>query len=215
MKMDNLFTRASRIQLLFRLWSLFYDNPVFQRPVYGRVHHRLLEKAKNLKADTILDTGCGTGELLLKLAGSRPEATIVGLDLSLEMLQVARKKDFGPASVHLIEQSVYSLPFKDESFDLITNTISSHWYTEFDRAFCEFKRVLKPGGMLLMASISNWGLYRIPGPWQNQLKTLHSTYLSPPHQRDAMETAGFQIISVQAISPWPTWLFEAQKPRIF
>jgi len=213
MKKDIIFTGPNRVQLLFRLWSLFYDNPVFQRPIYGRVHHQLIKKIKDIKADRILDAGCGTGELLLKLARHRPEAEIVGLDLSLEMLQVARNKDYGITAVYFIEQSVYSLPFREDSFDLITNTISSHWYKEFDRAFQEFARVLKPGGKLLMASMSNWGLHHIPGPWQKQLKTLHSTYLSPSIQKEALEKAGFQIISVEAISPWPTWLYVAYKPR--
>jgi len=124
---------------------------------------------------------------------------------------MANKKNYGHTRVHLAQQSVYSLPFKDNSFDLITNTVSSHWYREIGRAMSEFARVLKPGGRLVMACLTNYGMYHFPGPWQGQLKTLHSTFLSPAAQKQSLEEAGFQVTSMEAIFPWPTWLFVARK----
>ncbi len=204
---DNvLLSTKSRILLLFRIWSAFYDNPLLQNLFYGPIHKMLLQKISDLHPEAILDAGCGTGELLLRFSAQWPEATIIGLDLSRPMLKVARQKEYGAASVSLVEQSVYDLPFKDEAFDLITNTISSHFYLDFDQALSEFSRVLKPGGRLLMGSLSNGVLQYLPGPWQDQLKTVHSTYRSLRNQRRALEKANFHVASIHPL-PGPVWLY--------
>lgn len=104
--------------------------------------------------DSVLDVGCGTGEVTL-LAKSRAKAgSVYGIDPAPEMIAVARKKaarkrleiDF---RVGVIE----ALPFSDSSMDVVTSSLMMHHLPENlkVRGLAEIYRILKPGGRLLIA----------------------------------------------------------------
>lgn len=99
----------------------------------------------------ILDIGCGTGELLFQLQ-SRMTADFAGLDLSDNMLQIARQK-MGK-DVELRQGDAENLPWEASRFDLVCCTLSFHHYPQPKKALAEMRRVLKPGGMLLLADIT-------------------------------------------------------------
>jgi len=138
-------SRTSRVVTpLFQLWSHVYDARFFQR-FYGSIHDRILARAP-AEVRAALDVGCGTGELVVKLARRYPGARIVGVDISAAMLRQARQKDHGAAAVELLEGSVYTLPFPDASFDLVTNTISSHFYRDLHRRRARARARGRAGG---------------------------------------------------------------------
>lgn len=108
-----------------------------------------------VKADTrMLDMGCGTGELLVLAA--RAGATVIGVDISEEMLSIARKRfqsaDIAGTFYHAGVTELDTL-FADNSFDLITSTlVFSELYSEERKwALSEFARLLKPTGLLVLA----------------------------------------------------------------
>ena len=210
---DKAYAVNQRVALLFKIWSKFYDHPWPQKLFYGKVHQVLLNKTLELQPDQILDAGCGTGELMTKMARRWPAVNLTGLDLSHQMLAVARDKSFACPSTHLLEGTVYQIPAATQQFDLITNTISSHFYMQFDQALNEFYRVLKPGGTLAMASMGNGLLRFIPGPWQEALTIPDASYRSPAKQRAEMEAAGFMVESISPL-PFMSWLYIAKKPKL-
>ena len=112
--------RAHRKRLRFRI----IDGP--QLALAARARGRVLE------------LGCGTGRLLGQLP--RPG---VGVDLSMESLRVARGR--GLAGV---AGDAHRLPFRDGSFDVVMAGNASFRYLDYDRAFAECARVLRPGGWL-------------------------------------------------------------------
>jgi SAM-dependent methyltransferase len=96
---------------------------------------------------TVLDAGCGTGGLLLRLAQARPEATLVGLDIDAGAATVARGKSGRAVCVG----SVARLPFADASFDAILSAdVLCHRGVDEPAALAGFRRCLKPGGALLL-----------------------------------------------------------------
>lgn len=208
---DRVESARRRVQEFFDRVSRVYDNPLVQAAYYRRVQRKTLEAAARRApaAQAVLDVGTGTGELFRLLSERYPDAKLVGLDLSGEMLEKARAKDFGGAQVAFVQGSVYELPFGDNAFDLITNTISSHFYLDFDRALSEIRRVLAPGGHLLMASLSNGPLARFPNPWQDELVGLHARFRSPGHQIRQMARAGLNVVRVERLVR-PTHLFVAK-----
>lgn len=117
------------------------SNGRMSRTAYGPI----LERLGGIKYGSILDVGCGTGELL-SLTGSR--ASKAGIDISPEMIAVARKK-LGSAA-DLKEGDSASLPWAGESFDVVMSNFSFHHYTDPSAVAGEMMRVLKGGGSLII-----------------------------------------------------------------
>jgi ubiquinone/menaquinone biosynthesis C-methylase UbiE len=137
-------------------WAPYYD---FMVEVTSLGHASMLRRmtvdnALIRPGDSVLDVGCGTGDVAL-LAKTRTKAGKVhGIDPSPEMIAVARSKaarkkqeiDF---RVGVIE----TLPFPDASLDVVTSSLMMHHLPEDlkARGLAEVYRTLKPGGRLLIA----------------------------------------------------------------
>jgi SAM-dependent methyltransferase len=97
----------------------------------------------------LLDVGCGTGEITMRLAGLYPGASLVGVDLIARHLELGRRRcaAFG-SRVAFREADAFALPFADASFDLV---VCRHMLQAVPRpheAMAEMVRVLRPGGRL-------------------------------------------------------------------
>jgi ubiquinone/menaquinone biosynthesis C-methylase UbiE len=101
--------------------------------------------------DRVLDVGCGTGELLTRLAAKYPEARLAGLDPVPEMLKVARRKL--SAKVELRVGWANELPWPDDSFDIVVSCNMFHYITHPVEAVREMERVLRPRGKMV---ITDW-----------------------------------------------------------
>ncbi len=102
--------------------------------------------------NTILDAGCGTGALMKKL---NKFGEIWGIDASSEALKFAKQNKVR----NIKKASVENIPFKDDLFDAVVSIdVLYHKAVKNDvRALSEFRRVLKPGGLLIVKSPAhNW-----------------------------------------------------------
>lgn len=123
-----------------------YDNSYdgrFVRCMYREV----VRRAAALPGDSVLDLGCGTGNLIRLLREVKP-ADYFGADLSGQMIREA-KRNLGPEA-ELVAADAAALPYKDGQFDIVICNASFHHYTEPERAVAEIRRVLKPGGTLIL-----------------------------------------------------------------
>ena len=102
-------------------------------------------------APHILDVGCGTGALLEKLRHAFPDAVLHGIDISPNMLAIARNKNI--PDVVLNEGDAENLPYDNGSFDMITCCSSFHHYPNPQKAIAEFRRVVRPGGNLIICDM--------------------------------------------------------------
>jgi len=98
------------------------------------------------KTGKILDVGCGTGNVLLQLAGEGRE--LYGADISENMVRVAREKLGTNASIAVA--NVEKLPFDSTFFDILICNASFHHYPSPEKALAEMNRVLKPNGQLVI-----------------------------------------------------------------
>jgi demethylmenaquinone methyltransferase/2-methoxy-6-polyprenyl-1,4-benzoquinol methylase len=99
----------------------------------------------------ILDLATGTGDLAIGLARRMPRAAVTGVDLSPEMLEVARRKVARrgiPNITALIEGDAEALPFADGVFDAVTVGFGVRNFGNIPAGLAEIYRVLRPGGQV-------------------------------------------------------------------
>ncbi|MFN4166424.1 MAG: class I SAM-dependent methyltransferase [Ferrovibrio sp.] len=95
----------------------------------------------------LLDAGCGTGGLLARLKAARPDLTLFGLEFDPEAAAIAAAKTGLPVQTG----SVNALPFDDGAFDAVVSAdVLCHAGVDQTAALAEFRRCLKPGGLLLL-----------------------------------------------------------------
>ncbi len=109
---------------------------------------RELDAARLPPDAQILDAGCGTGGLVLRLRPLAPHRRWTGLDYSAIACDLARQR-LGPA-VPIHQGSITALPFADASFDALVTADVLCQIDDASPAIAEFARVLRPGGLLVL-----------------------------------------------------------------
>lgn len=106
----------------------------------------------------VLDVGCGTGTRAQSIFSSIPWARVYGIDVSPEMVKIAREKNFE----RVVQSDMRQIPFPDNYFDVVTCLFNVMGYLptpqERMRAFKEVKRVLKPEGLFFVDFMNRWHL---------------------------------------------------------
>jgi ubiquinone/menaquinone biosynthesis C-methylase UbiE len=123
---------------------------LFMRPEY---RFTAAQVVRSVIRGRILDIGTGSGRLILDLAKRNPELVMTGVDVSSDMLCLARR-NFSRAGViqkiELVEANAVRLPFKDNSFDAVVSYASLHHWRQPQAVFNEMWRVVRPGGTILV-----------------------------------------------------------------
>jgi ubiquinone/menaquinone biosynthesis C-methylase UbiE len=143
----------------FDQWALSYDrswlNELVFYPSVRACHEEILrwQAGRGAAPYGLLDVGCGTGKLLVSLARDPAARLLVGLDYSPAMARRAAEKaatvsDDGRMTIVVGDSQ--RLPFADRAFDVVTCCNSFHHYPHQDLVAQEFRRVLRPGGLLVL-----------------------------------------------------------------
>jgi ubiquinone/menaquinone biosynthesis C-methylase UbiE len=124
--------------------------------------------------DTVLDIACGTGEFERLLLTEYSCQQIIGIDISEEMLAIAKLKCSAYPQVSFQTASASRLPFDSNSFDVIVSANSFHYFDEPLAALKEIRRVLKPDGKVI---ILDWCKdYLVCKIWDLVLKVFDPAY---------------------------------------
>jgi ubiquinone/menaquinone biosynthesis C-methylase UbiE len=147
------FSQATTGRLIH--WAAGYDLLawVFMLGRERAFRERLIDLARVQPGEVVLDVGCGTGTLAI--AAKRrvgPAGSVYGIDASPEMItRASTKATKANVDVAFKKAIVEALPFPDEYFDAVFNTLMLHHLPSKAREQCarEMLRVLKPGGRVL------------------------------------------------------------------
>jgi len=136
---------ASRYDLATRVMSLGRDAAWKQA---------LVAALPDLPSPVCVDLACGTGDVAFLLAGRYPRGVVTGLDLSAQMLAIARERNRF-TNVRFERGDLCDLPFPDGSADVVTGSYALRNAPDLREALAEVRRVLKPGGVAAFLDFSN------------------------------------------------------------
>lgn len=144
-KIDENYTEKMNTEYdwMAKLYGLF----LFVFPLWKMWISRVIPYISGKK---VLEVSFGSGYLMAKY-GKNNQYEITGIDYNKKMIEVTQKKIMSKRiTAELIQGNVEELPFPDNSFDTVINTMAFTGYPDGDKALCELKRVLKPRGKLLL-----------------------------------------------------------------
>jgi demethylmenaquinone methyltransferase/2-methoxy-6-polyprenyl-1,4-benzoquinol methylase len=150
--------KKEQVAQMFDTISGNYDNlnRVISFGIDVKWRKKVLKIVSDSKPKTILDIATGTGDLAILMAQSKAEK-IIGLDISVGMLEVGRKKVEEKKlsnKIELILGDSENMPFEDNYFDAITVGFGVRNFENLEKGFAEILRVLKPNGVFVILETS-------------------------------------------------------------
>lgn len=159
----------SRTAWIYDLWGMLTET---------RARRRAMELAHIRSGETVLEVAVGTGLTFREILRANPDGENIGIDLTPAMLQKAEQKaaKTNRENYQLTLGDAYHLQFSDGRFDLLVNNFMFDLLPEadFPGVLVEFKRVLKPGGRMVLVNMTKAerfyqkiyeGIYQINPRW--------------------------------------------------
>ena len=184
-----------------QFWSIaapLYDLQFLQQWVYRPAHDEVIAQLREAGSQKIADIACGTGILSDRIERELHPEAIYGVDMSDGMLAQAKARS---SDVQWREGPAEHLPFEDGVLDAVVTTSAFHFFDQ-PAALREFHRVLAPGGLAAVATLSPrqpLPLHRLSA---NRLNPVHSP--SPDEMRALFEGAGFRVSDQHRVRR-PAW----------
>ncbi len=154
----------TQLRRAFERAAATHDRAAF---LHREVGQRLLDRLDliKLRPETILDVGCGVGQITAALLKNFRKARVIGLERAPAMVALARKRAPWWRTLHGAVAEPEALPLASASCDLIFSNLALPWALDLDRVFTEFHRVLKPGGALFFSSLGPDTLSELRRSW--------------------------------------------------
>jgi demethylmenaquinone methyltransferase/2-methoxy-6-polyprenyl-1,4-benzoquinol methylase len=184
---------AQGVQRMFDRVAPRYDlaNTVFSMG-QDKAWRQAAARATRLAAGEVAaDVACGTGALTHELATLAPAATVIGLDFSQEMLRRAGPGRFAAGDA-------IQLPLGDASVDVVTIAFGLRNLPEPGQGLLEFRRVLRPGGRLVVCEFSTPVVPVLRGVYRRYLTRL----MPVAARRLTSDPEAYQYLA-RSIGAWP------------
>ncbi len=173
-----------------RFWGFAapaYNSPFLQQWVYRPAHDEVVAQLRAHSSARVADIACGTGILADRIERDLHPAQVYGVDMSEGMLNQARARSTG---VQWLRGPAEQLPFEDGALDAVVTTSAFHFFDQ-PAALRDFHRVLSPGGLAAVSTLSARQL--LPqGRATSRWKPAH--HPSAAEMRRLFEDAGFTVV---------------------
>ncbi len=129
-----------------------------------RMAHRLIEQIPIQATGTLVDLGCGTGQALARIA-DKTELKLIGVDLATGMIEQATQRLQSNPGIMLLVTDLAETGLPANSVDWVFSNAAIQW-SDSRIALAEMKRILKPGGQLLVSTFGPQTLHQWKTAWQ-------------------------------------------------
>ena len=151
----------------------------------------------NVPADgEIIDIGCGGGANLARLMDRSLRTKVTGVDYSSVSVEKSRNVNadaIARGRCKVLEASVASLPFKDDTFAMATAFETVYFWPDIEKSFAEVRRIIVPGGKFLIVNEDD-GLSGNNEKWEKMIEGMHTC--TPDELKANLSAAGFRDIVV-------------------
>lgn len=207
------FATAYTVENESNLFNAYYERPA------------MLRLAGDVAGRRILDAGCGSGPLAAELR--ERGAAVSGFDASAAMVDLARQRLGEDADLRVADLAA-PLPYADGEFDDVLASLVLHYLEDWTGPLAELRRVLKPGGRLLV-SVNHPGAYPIVHPdgdyfavtkysedytFDGQVVWLTFWHRPLHAMTDSFARGGFRIVSLSEPPPAPDTPDEVLPPGL-
>ncbi len=167
----------------------------------AKVLNEVIDALAVFEDKRVLEVGVGSGRIGFPLLKEvRP--WLVGLDLSREMLELAKAKMSSYKQKYdLILGDAEHLPFKSETFDAAITISTMHYFTDSEISLTEFSRVLKEKGTFIYGDLA---LHELDNrsfldTLEKTLSQAHVKYFKPSEMKKLVENHGFRVSRMRVI----------------
>ncbi|MDZ7836878.1 MAG: class I SAM-dependent methyltransferase [Actinomycetota bacterium] len=176
----------------FDRWAQTYDTDRISS-WFRYIHQVMLEHIELDSKKAILDVGCGTGSALMLMARDNQEAKYCGIDLSSQMIEMAKKKTRDWPQFEFKVADSAAIPYPEESFDLVISSNSFHHYPEPLKVLTEIKRVMHQGGMFFLEDACRdvFLPIRLQNTYRRMFEKGHINYYTTKEILNMLKDAGF------------------------
>ncbi|MGE4370010.1 MAG: methyltransferase domain-containing protein [Burkholderiaceae bacterium] len=143
--------------------------------LYGEIAQRMLQRLSYIRIQPthLLDAGCGAAHALEPLRARYPGLDYVGLDACAALLAVAQKRYQAkpglwqrlrnkPAlPLHFVQADLADTALAPESLDLVWSNMALHWHPEPHNVLAEWRRILKPGALVMFSCLGPGSLAQV------------------------------------------------------
>ena len=174
-----------------RAAASYEAHAVLQAEVGRRLREQLDER--EFTPQRVLDVGCGPGIGASALRKRWPQAQIIALDLALPMLQFAQQRAGTPATFACVAGDAQALPLAAASVDLVHANLCLQWCDDPGLALAEFRRVLRPEGVLVFSTFGPDTLHELRSAFASVDAAPHVSRFIDMHDiGDGLLASGFR-----------------------
>jgi len=188
----------------YDIYAPYYDSSLAFLDSFER--YDLFEMMGNVSGKKVLDLGCGTGRMTENL--KKFSADVTGCDISEKMLNIAQKK---MKNVNFVHADVYSLPFEDNSFDMVIASFLIVHLKYLDDAFSEVNRILRDDGEFLLTNINQRKAPRLHAGSDEIV--IKSFYHRPEDVIKSLENNFFTISKERFVNDDKIWINQIVKAK--
>lgn len=188
----SVFDRRQLRRAFGRAASKYTEVAVLQREAEARLLDQL-DYLDERRPQRVLDLGSGPGRAAGAMKKRWPKAEVIALDAALPMLRVVPKHTRFWRPVRRVNADVSKLPFADQCADVIFSSLCLQWLDDLPAVLSEFRRVLRPDGLLLFSTFGPETLSELRDAYLQAGETPPlSPFAAIQQVGDAMLAAGFK-----------------------